>query len=67
MIETEVYGGVPHVLVCYNQDVERTKNNSLDRMVEIVKQKVSLLNKWGGSRDGTCDVVNSVIVKHSLK
>ena len=63
----EVYGRVSHVLVCYNPDVERTKNNSLDRRVEIVKQKVSSLNKKGGSLDGKCDVVNPVVAKHSLK
>jgi len=48
-------------------DVKWTKNNSLNRRVEIVKQKVSSLNKKGGSLDGKCDVVNSLIAKHSLK
>ena len=67
IIEAEVYGRVSHVLVCYNSDVDRTKNNSLGRRVEIVKQKVSSLNKKGGSLDGKCDAVNSLIAKHSLK
>ncbi|MEA1864867.1 MAG: IS1634 family transposase, partial [Euryarchaeota archaeon] len=67
MVEAEVYGRVSHVLVCYNPDVKRTKNNSLDRRVEIVEQKVSSLNKKGGSLDGKCDVINSLIAKHSLK
>jgi len=67
LVEAEVYGRVSHVLVCYNPDVKGTKNNSLDRRVETVKQKVSSLNKKGGSLDGKCDVVNSLIAKHSLK
>ncbi|RZN30994.1 MAG: IS1634 family transposase [Methanosarcinales archaeon] len=67
LVEAEVYGRVSHVLVCYNPDVKQTKNNSLDRRVEIVKQKVSSLNKKGGSLDGKCEVVNSLIAKHSLK
>jgi transposase len=67
LVEAEVYGRVSHVLVCYNPDVKRTKNNSLDRRVEIVKQKVASLNKKGGSLDGKCDVINSLIAKHSLK
>ena len=32
-----------------------------------MKQKVSSLNKKGGALDGKCDVVNSLIAKHSLK
>ncbi len=32
-----------------------------------MRQKVSSLNKKGGSLDGKCDVVNSLIAKHSLK
>jgi len=67
MIEAEVYGRVSHVLVCYNPDVKQTKNNSLDRRVRIVEQKVLSLNKRDGSLDGKCDVVNSLITKHSLK
>jgi len=67
MIEAEVYGRISHVLVCYNPDVKQTKNNSLDRRVRIVKQKVSSLNKRDGALDGKCDVVNSLIAKHSLK
>jgi len=67
LVEAEVYGRVSHVLVCYNPDVKRTKNNSLDRRAEIVKQRVASLNKKGGSLDGKCDVVNSLIAKHSLK
>jgi transposase len=67
MIEAEVYGRVSHVLVCYNPDVKQTKNNSLERRVRIVEQKVLSLNKRDGSLDGKCDVVNSLITKHSLK
>jgi transposase len=67
IIEAKVYERVSHVLVCYNPDVEQTKNNSLDRRVEIVKQKVSSLNKRGGSLDGKCDDVSSVVAKHNLK
>lgn len=67
MIEAEVYGRVSHVLVCYNPDVKQTKNNSLDRRVRIVEEKVLSLNKRDGSLDGKCDVVNSLIMKHSLK
>nr|QNO44762.1 hypothetical protein KLGCGMKP_00024 [Methanosarcinales archaeon ANME-2c ERB4] len=67
IIEAKVYGRVSHVLVCYNQDVERTKNTSLGRRVEIVKQKVSSLNKKGGSLDGKRDAVKSLVAKHSLK
>ena len=67
IIETKVYGRVSRVLVCYTPDVERTKNGSLDKRMEIVKQKVSSLNKRGGSLDGKCDEVSSLIAKHSLK
>jgi transposase len=63
----EVYGRVSRVLVCYNPDVERTKNDSLDRRMEIVKQKVLSLNKNDGSLDGKCAEVNLVVAKHSLK
>ncbi|MEA1894881.1 MAG: hypothetical protein U9N36_06745 [Euryarchaeota archaeon] len=67
IIEAEVYGRVSHVLVCYNPDVMRTKNAGLDRRVGIVKQEASSLNKKGGSLDGKCDGVNSLIAKHILK
>ncbi len=32
-----------------------------------MKQKVVSLNKKGGSLDGTCNTVKSLIAKHSLK
>lgn len=67
LIETKVYGRVSRVLVSYNPDVEHTKNKSLDRKIEIVKQKVQSLNKNGGSLDSRCSEVNSLIAKHSLK
>ena len=44
-MEEEIYGGDCRVLVCHNLDIEAQKNNSLDRRVEVVRNKLEEVNK----------------------
>ena len=67
IIEAEVYGRVSQVLVCYNPDVERRKNKTLDGKINSVEQAVELLNTQDGSLDARLSKVNSLIGNLNLK
>ena len=67
LIEDEVYGRVSRVLVCYNPDVEKEKNKTLDGKIRTIEQRVELLNKKGGSLDSKLADINSLIETCNLK
>lgn len=67
LIEAKVYGRVSRVLVCYDPDIEKSKNKGLDRRVRSIEQMVESLNKKEGSLDNKCSELNSLIGKNHLK
>ena len=60
----KVYGKMCSVLVCYNPAIEVKKNNSLDRKVENVKNKVIQANK---SKEPDTLEVKKLISRYNLK
>ena len=67
LIAAEVYGRTSQVLVCYNPDVEKGKNKTLDGKIKSIKEKVEKLNKQDGSLDNKFSEVNSLIGERNLK
>jgi len=67
LIAAEVYGRTSQVLVCYNPDVEKGKNKTLDGKIKSIKEKVEKLNKQEGSLDNKLSEVNSLIGERNLK
>ena len=67
LITEEVYGRTSQVLVCYNPDVEKQKNKTLDGKIKDVEERIEKLNKQDGSPDNKLSEVNSLIGDCNLK
>jgi len=63
-LKGKIYGKDCRVLVCYNPDIEAQKNNSLDRKVEEVRNKLTEVNK---SRKPDAAEVAALISQKKLK
>lgn len=60
----EIYGKKCSVLVCYNPDIAKKKNKTLDRRVENVRKKVIEINK---SKKPDVSEAMALISKYNLK
>ena len=67
LMAAEVYGKTAQVLVCYNPDVEKQKNKTLDGKIKTVMEKVEKLNKQDGELDNKLLAVNILLGERNLK
>lgn len=67
LISAKVYNRVSRVLVCYNPDIERSKNDGLNRRIDLIKEGVKSVNKKNRSLDDKCSDIKSLIGKYNLK
>jgi len=67
LISAKVYKRVSRVLVCYNPDIERSKNGGLNRRINLIKEGVKSVNKKNRSLDDKCSDIKSLIGKYNLK